>query len=52
MMPGGCKIYKVQKYWRPNSKIIPLPLALFSQKDYNNDNHKQRETFVIAFLLI
>ena len=25
MMPGGYKIYKVQKHSRPNSKIIPSP---------------------------
>ena len=43
--------YKVQKYWRPKSKIIlfydpsPPPWK-------NNNNNNQRETFVIAFLLI
>ena len=45
MMPGGYKIYKVQKYWRPNSKIIPPPPLPFSKKIYNNDNHKQRNDF-------
>ena len=51
MMPGGYKIYEVQKCWRPNSKIIPPPPPS-PKKNYNNDNHKQRETFVITFLLI
>ena len=51
MMPEGYKIYKGQKYWRPNGKIIPPP-PFSKKKNYNNDNHKQRETLVIAFLLV
>ena len=44
MMPGGYKMYKVQKYWRRNSKIIPRP-HLFSKKKLQQRQPQAKRDF-------
>ena len=49
MMPGGYKIYKVQKHSRPNSKIIPSPPPppphLFSPKKLQERQPQAKRDF-------